>query len=67
MDYSHYDCLLVVVMSHGENGKIYAHDLPETYDVKEVWTPFLPNASLAGKPKLFFIQVCILPSDFVSL
>jgi len=53
------DCLLVVVMTHGdENGEIDAHDLP--FHVNELWKKFLGDRckSLVGKPKLFFIQAC---------
>jgi caspase-like apoptosis-related cysteine protease len=48
----------VVVMSHGTQNKIYARDAP--YQTEELWKPFIAKKcrTLAGKPKLFFIQVC---------
>ncbi|XP_055904595.1 caspase-6 [Eupeodes corollae] len=57
-DHSDNDCLVVVVMSHGIEGKIYAKDM--TYPVERLWTPFLGEncKSLINKPKLFFIQAC---------
>ncbi|XP_046437451.1 caspase-1-like [Daphnia pulex] len=56
VDHTDHDCLLVVVMSHGQDGKICAFDT--MYDVEDVWMPFSSCATLAGKPKLFFIQAC---------
>jgi len=57
-DHSDADCVTVTVMSHGtDNGFLYARDVQ--YPVDTLWNPF--NAencpSLAGKPKLFFVQV----------
>jgi len=57
-DHTDADCISVTVLSHGiENGHIYARDA--LYRVETLWNPF--NAencpSLAGKPKLFFVQV----------
>ncbi|XP_033114206.1 caspase-3-like isoform X2 [Anneissia japonica] len=58
IDYSEYSSLVIVFMSHGDDGVLYATDgkLP----VDELTAPFKGNAcpSLAGKPKLFFIQSC---------
>lgn len=58
MDYSHYDCLLVVVVSQGKNGKSITFD---THDAEEVWTRFTPDScsQLIGKPQLSFVQVCL--------
>ncbi|XP_046632330.1 caspase-1-like [Daphnia pulicaria] len=58
VDHTDHDCLLVVVMSHGQDGKICAFDT--MYDVGDVWMPFSSDqcATLVGKPKLFFIQAC---------
>lgn len=57
-DHSDNDCLVVVVMSHGSDGKICAKD--KAYSVECLWENFLGNdcRSLIGKPKLFFIQAC---------
>lgn len=59
MDYSDYDCLLVTVLSHGEQGIIYARDAPYKPEDK-LWGRFTGDKciTLAGKPKLFFIQAC---------
>ncbi|XP_076238891.1 caspase-1 [Calliopsis andreniformis] len=58
MDHSHHDCLLVAVLSHGELGLLYAHDT--SYKPDSIWSHFTADKcpSLAGKPKLFFIQAC---------
>ncbi|KAH8308458.1 hypothetical protein KR059_012994 [Drosophila kikkawai] len=52
-DHSDSDCILVAVLSHGEQGHISAED-----PVEYIWDPFTSDncPSLAGKPKLFFIQ-----------
>ncbi|XP_001849630.2 caspase [Culex quinquefasciatus] len=57
-DHSDSDCLVVVVMSHGEEGVLYARD--SKYNVDALWKNFVGNAcpSLIGKPKMFFIQAC---------
>uniref|UniRef100_A0A1B0AN95 Caspase family p20 domain-containing protein n=1 Tax=Glossina palpalis gambiensis TaxID=67801 RepID=A0A1B0AN95_9MUSC len=57
-DHQQNDCLLVVVMSHGYEGKIFARDM--AYPVERLWNAFLGEncTSLINKPKLFFIQAC---------
>ncbi|XP_062707568.1 caspase isoform X2 [Aedes albopictus] len=57
MDHSKSDCLLVAVLSHGEEGEeIYAYDKP--YQISSLWTFFTGDQcrTLAGKPKIFIIQ-----------
>jgi len=58
MDHSQHDCLIVAVLSHGELGLLYAHDT--AYKADSLWYHFTPDKcpTLAGKPKLFFIQAC---------
>ena len=57
-DHSDADCILVTMLSHGDLGKLYAFDKP--YKPDRLWTPFSADKcrSLAGKPKMFFIQAC---------
>ncbi|XP_065084024.1 caspase-like [Ochlerotatus camptorhynchus] len=57
-DHTDNDCLVVVVMSHGEQGMLYARD--NKYTVDSLWKNFIGKSceSLIGKPKLFFIQSC---------
>ncbi|XP_058456374.1 uncharacterized protein LOC131433793 [Malaya genurostris] len=57
-NHSENDCLAVVVMSHGEEGFLYASD--KKYNVEFLWKHFIGDAcpSLIGKPKMFFIQAC---------
>ena len=56
-DHSDADCILVAVLSHGELGILYASD--HSYKPDRLWSQFTADKcpSLAGKPKLFFIQV----------
>ena len=57
-DHSNNDCLVVVVMTHGDvDGQLYASDKP--YDVRDLWVNFVGNEclTLIGKPKMFFVQV----------
>lgn len=56
-DHSDSDCLVVVVLSHGASGKLYAKDYG--YPPDTLWTPFAGDKcpTLAGKPKIFLIQV----------
>lgn len=57
-DYTHHDCLVIVVMTHGDVGVLWAKD--KSYKVSELWEPFtgINCKSLIGKPKLIFIQAC---------
>jgi len=57
-DHSDADCILVAVLSHGELGILYSSDQP--YKPDRLWSHFAADKcpSLAGKPKLFFIQAC---------
>ena len=56
-DHSNADCFLVAVMTHGESGLLHSCD--ELYPVDTLWNFFTGDkcTTLAGKPKLFFIQV----------
>ncbi|XP_037951914.1 caspase-like [Teleopsis dalmanni] len=57
-DHSDNDCILIAILSHGELGYIYAKDAQ--YKLDTVWSYFTAQhcPTLAGKPKLFFIQAC---------
>jgi len=50
--------LAVLVLSHGSDGVIYAYD--QAYPTQKLWEPLTADKapSLAGKPKMFFIQAC---------
>lgn len=58
MDHSQHDCLIVAILSHGDLGMLYAHDT--SYKNDSIWSYFTADKcpTLAGKPKLFFIQAC---------
>ncbi|XP_039444132.1 caspase-like [Culex pipiens pallens] len=58
MDHSDNDCILITILSHGELGYLYAKDCQYKLDI--IWSYFTANhcPTLAGKPKLFFIQAC---------
>lgn len=57
-DHTNSDCILVAILSHGEMGFIYAKDTQ--YKLDSIWSYFTAQhcRTLAGKPKLFFIQAC---------
>lgn len=58
-DHSDYDCLAIAVLTHGKDGDcLYAQD--DTYHVDRLINPFLAKkcVTLAGKPKLIFVQAC---------
>lgn len=58
-DLSNTCALMVFVMSHGrQDGEIWARDYP--YSLNELTSLLTPrySPSLAGKPKLFFVQAC---------
>ena len=57
-DHTDRDLFAVVVLSHGNEGILYGYD--HSYPAHKIWEPFTADRSLslAGKPKLFFIQAC---------
>ena len=59
-DHDKYDSLVVCVSSHGNQRSIYGSDSVEV-NRDEFCNSIKTCPSLAGKPKLFFIQACRLP------
>ena len=57
-DHTNRDCLAIVVMTHGEEEMIYARD--DKFPADDIIDKFRGNfcTTLAGKPKLFFIEAC---------
>uniref|UniRef100_A0A1B6LB92 Caspase family p20 domain-containing protein n=1 Tax=Graphocephala atropunctata TaxID=36148 RepID=A0A1B6LB92_9HEMI len=57
-DHSDNDCFLLVCLTHGSLRGISASD--NLYNPNELWSLFTEEKcpTLAGKPKLFFIQAC---------
>lgn len=53
------DALVVCVLSHGEKGSVFGSDEREV-SLRDITRPFTSGRAptLAGKPKLFFIQAC---------
>ncbi|NWZ51225.1 CASP8 protein, partial [Haliaeetus albicilla] len=58
-DHSNMDCFVCFIFSHGEKDKIKGVD-HELINIKDLLSCFSGSncPSLAGKPKLFFIQAC---------
>lgn len=58
LDHSKNDCLLVAIMTHGDNGSVEAFDF--SYKIDDIKSMFTDEncPTLAGKPRLFFIQAC---------
>ncbi|KAG5443760.1 Caspase-3 [Clonorchis sinensis] len=58
LDHSCFDSFVCFILSHGENGMIYATDGPVS--VEAVVSCFRGDRcpTLIGKPKLFFLQAC---------
>uniref|UniRef100_T1J912 Caspase-1 n=1 Tax=Strigamia maritima TaxID=126957 RepID=T1J912_STRMM len=58
IDHSNNDCVLVAIFTHGDLNCLYAND--KKIRPEDLWEPFTADKcpSLAGKPKLFFIQAC---------
>lgn len=59
-DHSLADCVVVAILSHGEEGGMIHGKDDVLVNIKELTNLFSGQAcpSLAGKPKLFFIQAC---------
>ncbi|XP_075992561.1 caspase-1-like [Anticarsia gemmatalis] len=58
MDHSQNDCLIISVLTHGDLGMLYAKDTHYGLDI--LWREFTAKRcpTLAGKPKIFFVQAC---------
>lgn len=58
-DHSHADCFVCCVLSHGKENGVHGVD-GGVVAIKQLTGPFdgTECRSLAGKPKLFFIQAC---------
>nr|AMA01983.1 caspase 8 [Hippocampus abdominalis] len=58
-NFSEEDALVVCVLSHGDNGCVHGSD-GEAVSLQELTQPFTSGfaPTLAGKPKLYFIQAC---------
>jgi len=57
-DHSDYDCFVCCILTHGKSDDVlYAKD--DTFLIEDITRPFGADKcpSLAGKPKLFFVQV----------
>nr|CCV01626.1 caspase 8 [Channa striata] len=59
LNFMDHDALVVCVLSHGEMGCVYGTDEKQV-SLTELTQPFTSGRAptLAGKPKLFFIQAC---------
>ncbi|CAG2111413.1 unnamed protein product [Medioppia subpectinata] len=57
-DHSESDCIVVCILTHGEQGILWAKD--EKYYTDNVFSYFKGDQcpTLAAKPKIFFIQAC---------
>jgi len=55
--YKSFGCVLVFLMSHGTEGKIFGIDGEAVY-LTDFFDSFKSIASLKGKPKLFFVNAC---------
>ena len=59
VDHSKLDCLVVAILSHGENGNVYGTD-GVLISVEKITGYFRGTKcpSLSGKPKIFILQAC---------
>ncbi|ODM92296.1 Caspase-1 [Orchesella cincta] len=57
-DHGSRDCLVLCVLSHGDTQLMYAKDY--SYKPELLWQSFTADKcpTLAGKPKMFFVQAC---------
>lgn len=66
-DHSDADCLMIAVLTHGfDSGYLYARDT--IYSIDSLWLPFTADRclTLAGKPKIFFVQVRFLSTCLLN-
>ena len=60
LDHSRYDAFVCCIMSHGYLGNVYTADCQTVRILEDIAYSFYPDScpTLAGKPKIFFIQSC---------
>ncbi len=60
LDHSNFDALIIVLLSHGEKGDLICTTDGGTIRLEQITALFTADRcpTLAGKPKLFFIQAC---------
>ncbi|XP_070190699.1 caspase-7-like [Littorina saxatilis] len=58
-DHSQYDSFVCCILSHGRQGKVYGNN-GKAVPIEDLTSAMKPQycPSLAGKPKLFFVQAC---------
>lgn len=58
LDHTNNDCFACCILTHGEHGQLWGSD--HRFPVDMMFNQFLGDAchTLAGKPKMFFIQAC---------
>lgn len=66
-DHTDSDCILIALMTHGDDGILYAKD--QQYKPEKLWSHFTSDQcpTLAGKPKIFFIQVACRKFSTISV
>lgn len=59
IDHKEFDCLMIAILTHGEEGKLCATD-GKKFSVEFLTIKFSGRncPSLIGKPKIFFLQAC---------
>ena len=59
-DHSDADCVLVAMLSHGDEEGFLYDSRGWKFLPSKLWTPFTADlcTSLAGKPKMFLVQAC---------
>jgi caspase 7 len=57
VDYDNVGCVLMFIMSHGTDGKIFGTD-GEAVNLRDFVDPFKKVSSLKDKPKMFFVNAC---------
>jgi hypothetical protein len=57
INHEYFDCFLCVVMSHGDEDKIFTSD-NQLISFEKIMTPIKLCKSLFNKPKMFFFQAC---------
>ena len=59
LDHSDYDCFACCILTHGRLGEVFGID-GVCVEIRDLTAALKPSScpSLAGKPKLFFVQAC---------
>jgi len=67
MDHSDYDCFMLSLITHGDEGDVYYGTDGKIFTLDQLMEPIKKCRTLAGKPKICILQVSRVGSFYLDL